>query len=106
MTDVNAHPHLSNSGKIAIVHNGIIENFEALKKQLEDDGYIFKSETDSEVIVNLLQRNYEITTNVKDTIIKTISELKGRYSFVVMFEDGTLAAVRYREPLIIGIGKK
>ncbi|MDH3765077.1 MAG: glutamine--fructose-6-phosphate transaminase (isomerizing) [Nitrosopumilus sp.] len=105
VTDVNAHPHLSNSGKIAIVHNGIIENFEELKKQLEDDGYIFKSETDSEVIVNLLQRNYEITTNVKDTIIKTISELKGRYSFVVMFEDGTLAAVRYHEPLIIGIGK-
>jgi len=58
------------------------------------------------VIVNLLQRNYEITTNVKNTIIKTISELKGRYSFVVMFEDGQLAVVRYHEPLIIGMGKK
>ena len=50
VTDVNAHPHPSNSGKIAIVHNGIIENFEELKKQLENEGYSFKSETDSEVI--------------------------------------------------------
>ena len=105
VTAVNAHPHVSNSGKIAVVHNGIIENFEELKKQLEGDGYVFKSDTDSEVIVNLIQRNYEITTNVKNTIIKTISELKGRYSFVVMFEDGQLAAVRYHEPLIVGIGK-
>ena len=56
VTDVNAHPHPSNSGKIAIVHNGIIENFEELKKELESDGYVFKSETDSEIISNLLQK--------------------------------------------------
>ena len=105
VTDVNAHPHPSNSGKLAIVHNGIIDNFEQLKKELEKEGYIFKSETDSEVIANLLQKNYETTKNVKSTIIKTVSELKGHYAFVVMFENGQLAAARFHEPLIIGIGK-
>ena len=58
VTDANAHPHPSNSGKIAIVHNGIIENFEELKEKLKKDGYNFQSETDSEVIANLLQKNY------------------------------------------------
>ena len=65
VTDANAHPHQSNSGKIAIVHNGIIENFEELKKQLENEGYSFKSETDSEVIANLLQKNYKSTGDIK-----------------------------------------
>ena len=105
VTDKNAHPHPSNSGELAIVHNGIIENFEQLKKELEKDGYIFKSETDSEIIANLLQKNYEITKNVKNTIIKTVSELKGHYAFVAMFENGQLAAARFHEPLIVGIGK-
>ncbi|HJM46048.1 MAG TPA: isomerizing glutamine--fructose-6-phosphate transaminase, partial [Candidatus Nitrosopelagicus sp.] len=106
VTDLNAHPHPSNSGKIAIVHNGIIENFEELKKQLEDDGYSFKSETDSEIIANLLQKNYESTKNVKDTIMKTVSEIKGHYAFVAMFENGQLAAARFHEPLIIGVGQE
>ena len=105
VTDTNAHPHPSNSGKIAIVHNGIIENFEELKQQLENDGYSFKSETDSEIIANLLQKNYESTKDVKETIIKTVSEIKGHYAFVAMFENGQLAAARYHEPLIIGVGK-
>ncbi|NNM03028.1 MAG: glutamine--fructose-6-phosphate transaminase (isomerizing), partial [Nitrosopumilus sp.] len=105
VTDTNAHPHPSNSGKIAIVHNGIIENFEELKQQLENDGYSFKSETDSEIIANLLQKNYELTGDVKETIVKTVSEIKGHYAFVAMFENGQLAAARYHEPLIIGIGK-
>lgn len=105
VTDVNAHPHSSNSGKLAIVHNGIIENFEQLKKELEKDGYVFKSETDSEVIANLLQKNYEVVKDVKSAIIRTVSELKGHYAFVAMFEDGQLAAARFHEPLIVGIGK-
>ena len=104
VTDVNAHPHPSNSGKIAIVHNGIIENFEELKKELENEGYVFKSETDSEVIANLLQKNYDQTKDVKETILKTVSELKGHYAFVAMFENGQLAAARFHEPLIIGVG--
>jgi len=106
VTDFNAHPHSSNSGKIAIVHNGIVENFEELKKQLEDEGYKFKSETDSEIIANLIQKNYELTKNIKKTILKTVSEIKGHYAFVAMFENGQLAAARFHEPLIIGVGKE
>ena len=105
VTDFNAHPHQSNSGKIAIVHNGIIENFEELKKQLQDEGYNFKSETDSEIIANLLQKHYETTNDVKETILKTVSEIKGHYAFVAMFENGQLAAARFHEPLIIGVGQ-
>ncbi len=105
VTDVNAHPHPSNSGKIAIVHNGIIENFEELKKRLENEGYSFKSETDSEIIANLLQKNYELTKNIKEIIVKTVSEIKGHYAFVAMFENCQLAAARFHEPLIIGVGQ-
>ncbi|MFZ8922320.1 MAG: glutamine--fructose-6-phosphate transaminase (isomerizing) [Nitrosopumilaceae archaeon] len=106
VTDANAHPHPSTSGKIAIVHNGIIENFVELKDSLKNEGYTFQSDTDSEVIANLLQKNFEISKNVKDAMLKTISELKGHYSFIAMFENGQLAAARFHEPLIIGIGKK
>jgi len=105
VTDTNAHPHPSSSGSIAIVHNGIIENFEELKKDLEEKGFSFKSETDSEVIANLVQKNYDNTKNIKDTILKTVSELQGHYSFVAMFENGEMAAARFHEPLIIGVGK-
>jgi len=105
VTDKNAHPHLSNSGKIAIVHNGIIENFEELKSNLQNKGYEFLSETDSEVIANLIQLNFDETSDVKQSIIKTVAQLKGHYSFVVIFEDGTLAAARSHEPLIVGVEK-
>ncbi len=105
VTDANAHPHYSNSGKIAIVHNGIIENFKELKNSLEKNGYTFKSETDSEVIANLIQQNYNLTSDVKKSVIKTVSELKGHYAFVAMFENGELVAARFHEPMIIGVGK-
>ena len=105
VTDINAHPHTSNSGKIAIVHNGIIENFAELKENLIASGFKFQSETDTEVIVNLIQKNFEETLDVKQTIIKTVSELKGHYAFIAIFENGTLAAARFHEPLIIGVGK-
>ena len=104
-TKQNAHPHYSNSSNVAIVHNGIIENFQELKADLVSDGYKFESETDTEVIVNLIQQNFEKTSDVKDAITKTISKLKGHYAFVAMFQDGTLAAARFHEPLIIGIEK-
>ena len=105
VTEANAHPHSSKSGKIALVHNGVIENFNELKENLQKKGYSFKSETDSEVIVNLLQQNYEETSDVKKSILKTVSQLKGHYAFVAMFETGELVAARFHEPLIIGVGK-
>ena len=72
---------------------------------MEKDGYSFKSETDSEVIANLMQQNFEQTSDVKETIVKTVSKLKGHFAFVAMFENGVLAAARYHEPMIIGVGK-
>ena len=105
VTEKNAHPHSCNSGKIAIVHNGIIENFEELKSELQNKGYKFQSETDTEVIANLIQLNFDETMNIKRSIMKTVNQLKGHYSFVVIFEDGTLAAARFHEPLIVGVGK-
>ena len=105
VNDKNAHPHPSNSGKIAIVHNGIIENFNELKEKLLSDGFEFKSETDTEVIANLIQQNFEKNHDIKQTIIETVSQLKGHYTFVVIFEDGTLVGARFHEPLIVGVGK-
>ena len=75
VTDANAHPNPSNSRKIDIVHNGIIENFSELKENLIKDGFSFKSETDTEVIANLLQKNYSEKNDVKEALIKTLSQL-------------------------------
>ena len=105
VTEKNAHPHSSNSRKIAIVHNGIIENFKELKSNLQNKGYEFQSETDTEVIANLIQLNLDETSDIKQSIIKTVNQIKGHYSFVVIFENGTLAAARFHEPLIVGVGK-
>lgn len=105
VTDANAHPHSSSSGEIAVVHNGIITNFEEIKSELVRDGYAFRSETDSEVISNLLQRNYERTGSVKESMTGAVSRLQGEYAFVAMFSGGRLAAARLHKPLIIGVGK-
>ncbi|TLX85224.1 MAG: glutamine--fructose-6-phosphate transaminase (isomerizing) [Thaumarchaeota archaeon] len=105
VNETNAHPHLSSSGEIAIVHNGIIDNYKELKESLQRDGYRFRSETDSEVIANLLQYNFDTIKNIKDSMIKTVSVLRGDYSFVAVFPDGTLSAARFHEPLILGVGK-
>ena len=105
VTETNAHPHPSSSGEVAIVHNGIIENYAELKKELQEKGYLFKSETDSEVIANLLQYNFDKTKDIKKSMIETVSKLKGNYAFVAIFESGMLTAARFHEPLIVGVGK-
>ena len=105
VTETNAHPHPSSSGEVAIVHNGIIENYLELKKELQQKGYTFKSETDSEIIANLLQYNFDQTKDIKKSMMQTVSKLKGNYAFVAVFENGTLTAARFHEPLIIGVGK-
>jgi glutamine---fructose-6-phosphate transaminase (isomerizing) len=105
VNNVNAHPHKSSTGKIAIVHNGIIDNYDMLKKELQNNGYLFKSETDSEAIANLLQCNFDKIGDIKKSMIHTVASLKGEYSFVAIFDDGTLAAAKFHEPLIIGVGK-
>jgi glucosamine--fructose-6-phosphate aminotransferase (isomerizing) len=105
VNEVNAHPHLSWSGKIAIVHNGIIENYEELKAEVGRRGYLFRSETDSEVIANLLQCNRDLGMTVEESVTETLKELKGKYAFVALMDDGTLVGARNHAPLILGIGK-
>ncbi len=104
VTETNAHPHLSSSGKIAIVHNGIIENYEQLKAEVGVRGYLFRSETDSEVIANLLQCNRDLGMTVEESVVETLRELRGKYAFVALMDDGTLVGARNHAPLILGIG--
>jgi glutamine---fructose-6-phosphate transaminase (isomerizing) len=105
VTEANAHPHLSSSGKTAIVHNGIIENYEELKAEVGRRGYLFRSETDSEVIANLLQCNRDLGMTVEEAVTEALRELKGRYAFVALMDDGTLVGARNHAPLILGIGR-
>ena len=105
-TDINAHPHLSNDGKFVIVHNGIIENYNELKTMLIKKGFTFYSQTDTEVIVNLLQYNYTLnpSTNVFTIIKKTIEELSGTYGLLIqsLYEPNKLYCVRNGSPLLVG----
>ena len=103
-TDINAHPHLSNDGRFAIVHNGIIENYLELRKELLDDGYVFESETDTETIVHLLEYYYD--GDIKSAVMKTASRLEGSYALGILCTDApdTLYVMRESSPLILGIG--
>jgi glutamine---fructose-6-phosphate transaminase (isomerizing) len=102
VTEINAHPHYCCTDSIAIAHNGIIENHRELKEELIELGHVFKSDTDSEVIAHLLENYYNDQKNLKKSIMKTCSRLKGAYAFVAAFENGTICGSRYNEPLIIG----
>ena len=103
-TEENAHPHLSNDGRFAVVHNGIIENYIALREELIRDGYHFESETDTEVIVHLIEKYFN--GSVREALIKTTNRLRGSYALGVICNDhpGTMYAVREASPLIIGVG--
>ena len=106
VTESNAHPHVCAKEEIAVVHNGIIENHLELKKQLKINGVVFKSETDTEVIPNLLSLNLDKEEEIKNVIIKTVSKLTGQYSFIAMLKNKSLIGVKNHEPLILGIGKE
>ena len=103
-TDVNAHPHMSNDNKFAVVHNGIIENYAQLREELKGKGFQFKSETDTEVIVHLMDMYYE--GNLKKAVLKTISRLEGAYALGILCseEGGRIVAARQSAPLIVGVG--
>ncbi len=103
-TDLNAHPHMSNDGKFAIVHNGIIENYAELREELKKKGFHFLSETDTEVIVHLLDMYYD--GDLRTAVRKTVSRLEGSYALGIACSDypDTLYAVRLCGPLILGAG--
>ncbi|MCL2611098.1 MAG: glutamine--fructose-6-phosphate transaminase (isomerizing) [Defluviitaleaceae bacterium] len=104
--DVNSHPHLSNDDKIALVHNGIIENYAKLKEDLIKKGYIFHSETDTEVGVNLINYFWKETKDPLTSIRKAINAIDGHYAFGIIFEEekDAIYAVRKQNPLVIGMG--
>ena len=105
-SDVNAHPHMSENGRIAVVHNGIIENYVELKKMLtEEHGIHFRSETDTEVIAQLIGINY--AGNLEDAVYKSVAQMRGAYAISVIAADQPekIVAVRKDAPLIAGLGK-
>lgn len=103
VTDTNAHPH--NQGKITLVHNGIIENYEEIKKELEKEGYNFKSSTDSEVAAVLIDKLYKENKDMLKTLIKLKEILKGSYAFNIINSDipNKIYGIRKDVPLIVGV---
>ena len=103
-TDTNAHPHLSEHGKFAVVHNGIIENYAALRAELTAAGCVFRSETDTEVVAHLLERSYD--GDFLRTVMRTAARLEGSYVLGVLCADepGRLVCVKEAGPLILGLG--
>ncbi len=102
-SDENAHPHCS--GSIALVHNGIIENYAEIKKELQAEGYKFVSQTDTEVIAHLIRKYRESNLSIEEAIRKAVSRLKGSYAIVVMDEKepDKLIGVRMESPLVVGV---
>ncbi|HSV95536.1 MAG TPA: glutamine--fructose-6-phosphate transaminase (isomerizing) [Spirochaetota bacterium] len=105
-SDRNAHPHLCCAGKIALVHNGIIENFATIKKTLIDKGHTILSETDTEVIVHLIEYYYSDNTLI-DSVMKALSKVEGTFGIAVVSNDEPekIIAARRGSPLILGVGE-
>ena len=106
VTEKNAHPHTSCHQEIAIVHNGIIENFTSLRENLEQIGHTFKSNTDSEVLAHLIEESYKKTNNLKKAVQHTIQEINGSFALVAISnkEPEKLIVARKDSPLVIGVG--
>ncbi|MBW6461512.1 MAG: glutamine--fructose-6-phosphate transaminase (isomerizing) [DPANN group archaeon] len=107
VTEANSHPHLSTDGKIAVVHNGIIENYQSLRGELKKKGYVFKSDTDSEVIPYLIEDFLKSETGIsfEDAFRKTLYLLEGTYAIVAIDKDSeTMLCVRKDSPIVIGVG--
>ncbi len=103
----NAHPHRDCTGKIVVIHNGIIENFLPLKHELQKAGHVFKTETDTEVVAHLIEEKMKSGTKFLEAAKKTLKELEGHYA-LVMFngdEPGTIIAAKQGPPLVVGLGE-
>ncbi len=104
-SDANAHPHTDCSGSIAVVHNGIIENYQSLRERLEADGHTFESDTDTEVIPHLIEAAIDTGATREEAFRQAISQLEGSYAVATVFEDDeTIYAARNESPLVLGIG--
>lgn len=108
VTPENAHPHLSCDERVAVVHNGIIENYQLLKSALEAKGHTFRSTTDTEVIPHLIEEELKTHKNYREAVLSAANLLKGSYAFLILFKDldDRLYGVRKDAPLIIGLSDK
>lgn len=108
VTTANAHPHPSCHGEVAVIHNGIIENYLELKDRLAAKGHVFASETDTEVIAHVVEDAYAEVHDPIKAVLRGIKALKGQYALVLMFSDrpGLLIGTRNDAPLVIGAGKR
>ena len=104
-SDVNSHPHFNKDKSIAVVHNGIIENYLELREELQSEGYVFLSQTDTEVVAHLVDKFYE--GNLLDAVYKATEKLRGAYALGVICKDNNneLVAVRKDSPLVVGLGE-
>lgn len=105
VTKKNAHPHISNNEKIIVIHNGIVENYQELKKELEKEGFKFSSETDTEVIPNMIELEMKKGKTFEDATMDTIKRLDGYYAILAMIEGKEkIVAARNGSPLVVGVG--
>ena len=106
-TDANAHPHLSDGGKLAVVHNGIIENYAELKADLETQGCTFTSETDTEVAAHLLNKHLQETDDLTKAMQRTCAQLEGAFTLLAVHTDypDRIVAARRNSPLVVGLGE-
>ncbi len=108
--EVNAHPHMDCTGQIAVIHNGIIENFDELKQELENNGHVFKSKTDTEVIPHLIEHALEINPSISlaDAVLETVKKLNGSYAIAVIStrEPDKIVCARNESPLVVGVNEK
>ena len=107
VTTENTHPHFDCHHTIALVHNGIIENYRVLRAELESRGHVFRSQTDTEAIAHLLEEKLKTTTSPKEALLATVKELEGSFALAILLRDldDTLLFVRNRSPLCIGLGE-
>ena len=105
-SDTNSHPHTNMDGTISIVHNGIIENYAALKADLQNQGVVFKSQTDTEVIVHLIDKEYKQDKDIFQAVIRTLHKLEGSYALGVLCKDypDRIICARKESPLVVGLG--
>lgn len=106
-TDVNAHPHLDNSGRVAVVHNGIIENFAALRAELTERGHRLESETDTEVVAHLLAERFASTGDLAEAMRQVCRLLEGAFTLVAIHADDpdVVVGARRNSPLVVGVGE-
>src|SRR5438093_1734919 len=104
-TDTNAHPHVSSDGLVAVVHNGVIENYSALKRHLQEQGMVFRSDTDTEVIAQLIA--HHLNGDLVEAVRKAVVLLKGTYGLAVLSprNPDCIIGARLGSPLVLGIGQ-